>query len=90
MTARRRGHQKIISRDHALLNGIDPILDVRALEALGVATTVPYTLPFWSRYVAVCRKIDDETGYGMRTIDRALWQWSKEDSERRETRPAPG
>lgn len=57
-----------------------PILDVRALEALGVTQTVLYTLPFWNAYVAACRKIDDETGYGMRTIDRALWQWSKERS----------
>lgn len=57
-----------------------PILDMRALEALGVPGPVLYTLPFWSGYVAACRTIDDGTGYGMRTIDRALWQWSKERS----------
>jgi len=60
-----------------------PILDVRALEALGVTQTVLYTVAFWSGYVAACRKIDDETGLGMRTIDRALWQWSKERSGNR-------
>jgi hypothetical protein len=56
-----------------------PILDYRALEALGVKPYVP-TVSFWNAYVAACRAIDDETGFGMRTIDRALWQWSKERS----------
>jgi hypothetical protein len=60
-----------------------PILDVRALEALGITQAGPYTLPFWKAYVAVCREIDDATGYGMWVIDRALWQWSKERSRSR-------
>jgi hypothetical protein len=60
-----------------------PILDYRALEALGVTGHVNYTVPFWIAYVAACRAIDDETGLGMRTIDRAMWQWSKERSEAR-------
>lgn len=60
-----------------------PVLDYRALEALGVTKPASYTVPFWNAYVAECRKIDDETGYGMRVIDRAMWQWSKERSRRR-------
>jgi hypothetical protein len=60
-----------------------PILDYRALEALGVTGHVNYTIRFWNAYVAACRAIDDETGLGMRTIDRAMWQWSKERSEGR-------
>lgn len=60
-----------------------PILDYRALEALGVTETVNYTVPFWRSYVAACRKIDDQTGFGMRIIDRAMWQWSKERSQER-------
>lgn len=60
-----------------------PILDYRALEAFGVAKPASYTVPFWNAYVAACRKTDDETGYGMRVIDRALWQWSKDQSRRR-------
>ena len=55
-----------------------PILDYRALEALGVTEPVNYTVPFWNAYVAACRQIDDQTGFGMRIIDRAMWQWSKE------------
>jgi hypothetical protein len=30
-----------------------------------------------------CRAIADETGFGMRTIDRALWQRSKEQDKNR-------
>jgi hypothetical protein len=60
-----------------------PIIDYRALEALGVMAPVSYTMPFWNAYVIACRKIDDETGYGMRVIDRAMWQWSKEQPQRR-------
>jgi hypothetical protein len=63
-----------------------PILDWRALEALGVTESVSYDLPFWADYVAACRAIDDKTGLGMRTIDRAMWQWSKEGSSRSPTR----
>jgi hypothetical protein len=59
-----------------------PILDYRALEALGVSGPVAYTVPFWNAYVIACRKIDDETGHGMRVIDRAMWQWSKDRSQR--------
>jgi hypothetical protein len=60
-----------------------PILDWRALEALGVTESVSYTLPFWNAYVVACRAIDDKTGFGMRIIDRAMWQWSKERSKKR-------
>jgi hypothetical protein len=44
---------------------------------------VNYTVPFWNAYVAACRQVDDQTGFGMRTIDRAMWQWSKERSRQR-------
>lgn len=55
-----------------------PILDYRALEAFGVTGAVTFSLPFWTAYVSACRAIDDVTGMGMRAIDRALWQWSKD------------
>lgn len=60
-----------------------PILDYRALEALGVSGQVAYTIRFWNGYVSACRAIAEETGLGMRTIDRAMWQWSRERSEAR-------
>jgi len=55
-----------------------PILDYRALVSFGVTGNVNFTIPFWNAYVAVCRTIDDQTKLGMRALDRALWQWSKE------------
>jgi hypothetical protein len=60
-----------------------PILDYRALEALGVSKPAAYTVLFWNAYVGACRKIDDEIRMRHGVIDRALWQWSKERSQRR-------
>jgi hypothetical protein len=54
-----------------------PIIDYRALEAFGVRKTVVYTLPFWLAYVEICRRTASTAGVDMRTLDRALWQWSK-------------
>jgi hypothetical protein len=59
-----------------------PILDYRALAALGITGDHTYNMSFWNEYVRACRWIDDETGLGMRTIDRALWQWSKEQDKK--------
>jgi hypothetical protein len=50
---------------------------VRALEAPGVTQAILYSLPFCNGYVAACRKIDDETGSGMRTLDRACGSGQK-------------
>ena len=55
-----------------------PILDVRALESLSVEMAKPITFEFWWRYVEYCRKLAQKAGTDMRTLDRALWQWSKE------------
>lgn len=63
-----------------------PILDYRALEALGINRVPTYTVPFWNSYVAACRRLATNADVGMRTLDRALWQWSK---ERRPTTPTP-
>ena len=54
-----------------------PILDVRALEALGV-TRSSYTIPFWLEYLATCRALAAAHGVSLRTLDKALWQHSKE------------
>jgi hypothetical protein len=55
-----------------------PILDTRALHALGVRAPSAYSFRFWEAYVATCRRLADRAGVGGRTLDRALWQWSKE------------
>jgi len=60
-----------------------PILDVRAVQALGAP--VPGSgLRFWEAYVRAYRDVAARAGVDGRTLDRALWQWSKEqDAARR-------
>ncbi len=55
-----------------------PILDYRALWSLSVAQPAQYTFPFWWAYATFTRTLHQSTRYSMRTIDRALWQYSKE------------
>ena len=57
-----------------------PILDVRALESLGVKPRSQYPVSFWLGYLAACRALAQECGVSIRTLDKALWQWSKEQS----------
>jgi hypothetical protein len=55
-----------------------PILDVRALHALGQKARSVYPVSFWLRYLEACRELALEHGVSLRTLDKALWQWSKE------------
>ncbi len=55
-----------------------PILDVRALESLGHTRGSSYTPAFWVEYVEACRAIAAEHDVSLRTLDKALWQHSKE------------
>ena len=55
-----------------------PILDVRAVWSLGFAKPPTYTMEFWLSYVAFTRGLAVRTGLSIRTIDQALWQYSKE------------
>jgi hypothetical protein len=55
-----------------------PILDKRALHALGVRAPSAYSFRFWEAYVAGCLRLAEEAGVDGRTFDQALWQWSKE------------
>jgi hypothetical protein len=55
-----------------------PILDVRALESLGVNGRSVYPVSFWLAYLAVCRDLAMRHGVSLRTLDKALWQHSKE------------
>jgi hypothetical protein len=49
------------------------ILDVRALESLGVKPRSPYPVHFWLEYLDACRRLADESGVSIRTLDKALW-----------------
>jgi hypothetical protein len=63
-----------------------PILDVRALESLGVKPRSQYPVGFWLEYLSACREIARRAGVRIRTLDKALWQYSKERAtERRQS-----
>ena len=55
-----------------------PILDVRALESLGVKSRSTYPVSFWLEYLDACRELSRRAGVSLRTLDKALWQHSKE------------
>lgn len=54
-----------------------PILDFRALWSIGLET-YRYSSSFWSDYTYFCRDIASRNQIDMRTLDKALWQYSKE------------
>jgi hypothetical protein len=55
-----------------------PILDVRALESLGVKPRSSYPVSFWLSYLEACRSLARQNRVSLRTLDKALWQRSKE------------
>jgi hypothetical protein len=55
-----------------------PILDVRALESLGVKPRSQYPVSFWLEYLSACRGLACRHGVSIQTLDKALWQLSKE------------
>lgn len=67
-----------------------PILDYRALEALGLTRQAAYTMPFWLEYLDFTRGLAQDLGVSMRTLDRALWQWSKDEGGFNDVAPARG
>lgn len=60
-----------------------PILDFRALWSVRVAVPQQYSFDFWWRYVKFCRSLALRTSVDMRTLDRSLWQYSKENQRPR-------
>lgn len=55
-----------------------PILDYRAIWSLGIDSPPNYSFNFWWSYTETCRKIAGEHDISLRILDRALWQYSKE------------
>ena len=55
-----------------------PILDFRALWTLSCkAQPAEYDFPLWRDYVQITRELADAMKIDMRTLDRALWAYSK-------------
>lgn len=55
-----------------------PVLDFRALWSLKAEQPSVYNFTFWWGYVEACRDLASRNRVSMRTLDRALWQYSKE------------
>jgi hypothetical protein len=55
-----------------------PILDFRALWSASLDVPKQYTFSFWQPYVLFCREISKRNKVSMRVLDRAMWQYSKE------------
>ena len=55
-----------------------PILDFRALWSLSLEVPHQYSFDFWWDYTVICRSLTIEHQIDMRTLDKALWQYSKE------------
>lgn len=54
-----------------------PILDFRALWSISIDKPYNYTFSLWWQYVQFCRDVAEKNQVDMRTLDRALWQYSK-------------
>jgi hypothetical protein len=70
----------------AILTAIDPerytVIDFRALEALGNKSN-DRTVNFYLAYLDACRQLAQEHQVSLRDLDRALWQWSSEQTKRK-------
>jgi hypothetical protein len=59
-----------------------PILDVNALKALGYESRrTTYTVTFWLRYLEACRRFAAACQVDLRTLDKALWQYTHEQEQ---------
>ena len=55
-----------------------PIIDFRALWSVSLEVPSQYGFNLWWCYTEFCRSIAEKNHVDMRTLDRALWQYSKE------------
>ena len=65
---------------HLYDEGQYPILDIHALWSVGLEKKTRDAYPFWLEYIAFCRDIANRNGIDMRTLDRALWRYSSDNS----------
>ena len=66
---------------HFFSNDKYPILDYRALRSLSTEPPPEYDFAHWWGYVEFCRELATRNHLSMRTLDRALWQYSKENQK---------
>jgi len=63
---------------HFGYDNLYPILDYRTLWSLREKMLPVCTFGFWDSYTKFCRDLANQQGVSMRVLDRALWQYSKE------------
>jgi hypothetical protein len=64
---------------HFLHDDPYPLMDFRAVESVfGMKKPAVYTFEFWWQYVGKCRQEAARLEVDMRTLDKALWQYSKD------------
>jgi hypothetical protein len=68
---------------HLALPDDYPILDHRAVHALGRSWPSAVSYGFWSDFVDEFRATRERAGVSGRELDRALWQWSSEQEEQK-------
>ena len=66
---------------HFCKQDLYPILDFRALWSLGIEKTPAYNFAFWETYSEYCRSLAQRNNVSMRTLDRALWMYSKQNQK---------
>lgn len=66
-----------------------PIMDFRALWTLSLPQPAQYFFDFWWVYAKFCRDLSQRTNLDMRNLDRALWQYSKENQKSLHTLSVP-
>lgn len=55
-----------------------PILDFRALWSASIEKPTKYNFDFWESFFVFCRSVARKANVDMRTLDKAMWQYSKE------------
>jgi len=58
-----------------------PIMDFRAIWSLGWEQPKKYDFIFWQKYCEEITKLSKNYNLPMRTIDKALWEYSKENQK---------
>lgn len=58
-----------------------PILDFRAIWSLGWEKPKSYNFDFWQKYCDRIRGISKRTGESIRIVDKALWEYSKQNQK---------
>lgn len=58
-----------------------PIMDFRALWSVSCNVPPQYKFDYWWMYVQFCRDLADRNAIDMRILDKALWQYSKENQK---------